>query len=66
MTFSAYRCRDEGKAHVPGRRGNPEAEDLRKLQNLVSAGGLMKKGREYTALPRLMALKSSTDGGGLG
>ncbi len=37
-----------------------------KLQNLVSAGGLMKKGREYTALPKLMALKSSTDGGGLG
>ena len=30
-----------------------------KLQNLVSAGGLMKKGREYTALPKLMALKSS-------
>jgi len=34
-----------------------------KLQNLVSAGGLMK-GREYTALPKLMALKSSAGGGG--
>ena len=37
-----------------------------KLQNLVSAGGLMKKGREYTALPRLMALKSSAGGGQTG
>ncbi len=55
---------DEGKAHVPGRRGNPEAEDYQKLQNLVSAGGLMKKGREYTALPKLMALKSSAGGEG--
>ena len=35
-----------------------------KLQNLVSAGGLMKKGREYTALPKLMALKSSAGGEG--
>ena len=31
-----------------------------KLQNLVSAGGLMKKGREYTALPKLISLKSET------
>ena len=29
-----------------------------KLQNLVSSGGLVKKGREYTAQPKLMALKS--------
>ena len=29
-----------------------------KLQNLVSAGGL--KGREYTALPKLISLKSET------
>ena len=31
-----------------------------KLQNQVSAGGLMKKGREYTALPKLISLKSET------
>ena len=31
-----------------------------KLQNLVSAGVLMKKGREYTALPKLISLKSET------
>lgn len=31
-----------------------------KLQNLVSAGGLVKKGREYTAQPKLMSLKSET------
>ena len=29
-----------------------------KLQNLVSSGGLVKKSREYTAQPKLMALKS--------
>ena len=29
-----------------------------KLQNLVSAGGLVKKGREYTAQSKLMTLKS--------
>ena len=39
-------------------------EIYEKLQNLVSAGGLMKKGREYTALPKLMALKSSAGGEG--
>ena len=34
------------------------------ILRLVSAGGLMKKGREYTALPKLMALKSSAGGEG--
>lgn len=29
-----------------------------KLQNLVSAGGLMKKGKVYTATPKLPTLKS--------
>lgn len=29
-----------------------------KLQGLVSAGGLVKKGREYTAQPKLITLKS--------
>ena len=31
-----------------------------KLQGLVSAGGLVKKGREYTAQPKLITLKSET------
>lgn len=29
-----------------------------KLQSLVSSGGLIKKGREYTAQPKLVSLKS--------
>lgn len=64
MTFSAYRCRDEGKAHVPGRRGNPEAEDLRETPESGERRRPDEKGREYTALPKLMALKSSAGGEG--
>ena len=37
-----------------------------KLQGLVSAGGLVKKGREYTAQPKLITLKSENPVQGIG
>ncbi len=49
--------------HMP--LGGEEILRLRiyeKLQNLVSSGGLVKKGREYTAQPKLISLKSSASG----
>lgn len=49
--------------HIP--LGGEEILRLRiyeKLQNLVSSGGLVKKGREYTAQPKLISLKSSAGG----